>query len=73
MPVFLDSPVAYRLLTEVCLVTVTVSLLLQQFAKIMSIAKYLCSASGVVSEIGNVVNESSASAVLECAPTGDRY
>ena len=46
---------------------------LQQFAKIMSIAKYLCSASGVVSEIGNVVNESSASAVLECAPTGNRY
>ena len=39
----------------------------------MSIAKYLCSASGVVSEIVNVVNESSASAVLECAPTGNRY
>ena len=46
---------------------------LQQFVKIMSIAKYLCSPSGVVSKIGNVVNESSASTVLECAPTGDRY
>ena len=39
----------------------------------MSMVKYLCSASGVVSEIGNVVNESSVSAVFKCAPTGNRY